>query len=76
MTSYCMNELTSKGNTITELTRAVFHANKLLLETSDRLAAPDGLSGASWQIPTLAPRSALLGRTPRPNSTRHATVCT
>jgi DNA-binding MarR family transcriptional regulator len=45
-----MNKFTAEGHAITELTRAIFHLNGLLLEAGNRLTAPVGLSSARWQI--------------------------
>jgi DNA-binding MarR family transcriptional regulator len=50
MTSYCMGEFVAKGKVITELARAIFELNGLLLDASNQLTAPVGLTGARWQI--------------------------
>jgi DNA-binding MarR family transcriptional regulator len=45
-----MNQFTAEGNVVTELVRAIFKLNGMLLDASNQLTAPVGLTGARWQI--------------------------
>lgn len=49
MTGCCV-EASVPPNRLSELSRAVFYANRLLLEAASTLTAPLGLNAAAWQV--------------------------